>query len=82
MAADLPSIKSAPTSPPAKMWTGFYAGLNAGYGFGISSNAQNNGWANPRYFQNSVSTAAYAGANSWMGRGIVQNGFIGGAQAG
>lgn len=82
MAADLPSIKSAPTSPPAKMWTGFYAGLNAGYGFGISSNAQNNGWANPSYFQNSVSTAAYAGANSWMGRGIVQNGFSGGAQAG
>ncbi len=28
VAADLPSMKSAPA--PAPMWTGFYAGLNAG----------------------------------------------------
>ncbi|MFM8647804.1 MAG: outer membrane protein, partial [Methylocystis sp.] len=81
LAADLPSIKSTAVEP-APLWTGFYAGLNAGYGFGISSNAQNGGWANPSYFQNSLSVAAYAGASSWMGRGIVQNGFIGGAQAG
>jgi outer membrane immunogenic protein len=30
MAADLPSIKSAPVTAPTPMWTGFYAGLNAG----------------------------------------------------
>jgi len=29
-AADLPSIKSAPAPTPTPMWTGFYAGLNAG----------------------------------------------------
>ena len=30
MAADLPSIKSAPNITPAPLWRGFYAGLNAG----------------------------------------------------
>lgn len=30
IAADLPSIKFAPVAAPAPLWTGFYAGLNAG----------------------------------------------------
>jgi len=38
MAADLPSIKSAPVAP-APMWTGFYAGLNSGYGWGLTPGA-------------------------------------------
>lgn len=34
-AADLPSIKSAPVAPvPIHTWSGLYAGLNVGYGFG------------------------------------------------
>ena len=81
-AADLTSIKSAPVLAPAPMWTGFYAGLNAGYGFGTANNAQNYGWANPNAFYNNVSAAAFAGANSYMGRNITQGGFIGGGQAG
>jgi outer membrane immunogenic protein len=81
IAADLPSIKSAPVSP-TPLWTGFYAGLNAGYGFGTANNAQNYGWANPNAFYNNVSAAAFAGANSYMGRNITQGGFIGGGQAG
>jgi outer membrane immunogenic protein len=41
LAADLPSRKAPmlpPPPPPPPMWTGFYAGLNAGYGFGGSNN--------------------------------------------
>jgi outer membrane immunogenic protein len=45
LAADLPSRKGPPMlpppPPPPPMWTGFYAGLNAGYGFGTNDNTQN-----------------------------------------
>ena len=41
-AADLPSIKSAPIPAPAPMWTGFYAGLNAGGTWATNNNAQIN----------------------------------------
>lgn len=43
LAADLPSRKGPPIlppPPPPPMWTGFYAGLNAGYAFGTNSNYQ------------------------------------------
>lgn len=53
-AADLPR-KSAPVAPamraiPAFTWTGFYAGLNAGYGFGNFSGTATPGFSNPRGF--------------------------------
>lgn len=84
LGADFPSIKSAPVAAPAPMWTGFYAGLNAGYGFGTSDNAQNYGWANPNldYFGSSNIATAYAVAASYPGRNIAQGGFIGGGQLG
>jgi outer membrane immunogenic protein len=44
LAADLPSRKGPPVlpppPPPPPLWTGFYAGLNAGYGFGTNDNTQ------------------------------------------
>lgn len=44
LAADLPSFKAPPPPPPPMlmppMWTGFYAGLNAGYAFGTNDNYQ------------------------------------------
>jgi outer membrane immunogenic protein len=47
LAADLPSRKGPPVlpppPPPPPLWTGFYAGLNAGYGFGTNSNTQSIG---------------------------------------
>src|SRR5271165_2690309 len=52
LAADLPSHKAPPyiPPPPAPMWTGFYAGLNAGYGWATDS---------------SVTTASGAAADVW-----------------
>jgi outer membrane immunogenic protein len=35
-AADLPTKKAPPVAPPAPMWTGFYAGLNIGGGWGAN----------------------------------------------
>jgi len=100
VAADLPSRKEAPMltvfAPPT--WTGFYAGLNAGYGWGTSSNvpvtafgsnasaAAFNGLDGIDLGRNHLLTA-FAGAGGVsianMGRAVVdQQGFIGGAQIG
>jgi outer membrane immunogenic protein len=88
LSADLPSRK-APVlpPPPPPMWTGFYAGLNAGGTWANSSNrntqayglpgnwdeiaAVNNGWA----------WAAAASAGPY-GSGASNSGFIGGGQIG
>jgi outer membrane immunogenic protein len=45
-AADLPSRKGPPpvyAAPPPPSWTGFYAGLNAGYGWGASNDVVTSG---------------------------------------
>ncbi len=51
IAADLPSLKSAPVAAPAPMWTGFYAGLNAGGTWGgntqLAINSSYAGTQNP-----------------------------------
>lgn len=41
LAADLPAVKAPllPPPPPPPLWTGFYVGLNAGYSFGSTNNA-------------------------------------------
>jgi hypothetical protein len=44
LADDLPSLKSAPVATPAPMWTGFYAGLNAGVLWEANNGAQLNSW--------------------------------------
>ena len=65
IAADLPSIKSAPFAPTT-LWTGFYAGLNFGYGVGTSGTVQSNAaiindnWANWASY-NSVSSTGCGG---------------------
>ena len=87
-AADLPSRKAEPyiPPPPPPMWTGFYAGLNAGYAFGTSSNAVTTGapvadnaavWDE----DNSVTSLGLALANSGLAN-LNQSGFVGGGQIG
>ena len=49
-AADLPSRKAPAYVPPTPMWTGFYAGLNAGYNFGTNQNVDGQNVAPPWTF--------------------------------
>ncbi|GLI94288.1 outer membrane protein [Methylocystis echinoides] len=94
-AADLPSRKAEPylpPPPPPPMWTGFYAGLNAGYGFGTNSNTQSIGvgylpytghyWGEGEGLFDASSTLGAGLALSGVGNNSNQNGFIGGGQVG
>jgi outer membrane immunogenic protein len=90
LAADLASIKSAPVAVQAPMWTGFYAGLNAGGTWG------NNGSINfitmPNYILPitmsgmTAPNANYAITDALAGYGNIPMGnslsFIGGGQIG
>jgi len=84
VAADLPSMKSAPLAAPKPIWTGFHVGLNAGGKFG-NNNAWNsrtwNLWNNPVFPADSVdytSQALLSGSTSTSNA----VGFIGGGQIG
>jgi outer membrane immunogenic protein len=75
LAADLPSRKAPVIAPPPPLWTGFYAGLNAGYNFGTNANVYSQNW-NSVSLNNSVPIALN------LNKSQTQNGFIGGAQFG
>jgi outer membrane immunogenic protein len=89
-AADLPSRKAAPVyAPPPPMWTGFYAGLNAGYNFGTNGSVGSlnvaPGWTGIAEYA-SPSSAVGIGPTAMSGYGNngnnTQSGFIGGGQVG
>jgi outer membrane immunogenic protein len=72
--------ETAPITP--EYWTGVYAGLNAGYGFGTNSAAKSTNYGPAKtVFDISGSPVAAANALS-MNYGNTQNGFIGGMQFG
>jgi outer membrane immunogenic protein len=82
IAADLPSIKSAPVAP-APMWTGFYAGLNSGYGWGLTpgSYTQSPLFYDEESILKTGSPSGLGAANS--GKAIInQSGYLGGGQIG
>jgi outer membrane immunogenic protein len=77
-AADLPSRKEAVIPAPAPLWTGFYAGLNAGYSWGTNSNTYSQNWASDSFY-NAISVAPIALDGNIPN---TQSGFMGGAQFG
>ena len=78
-AADLPSRKEAVVPPPPPpMWQGFYAGLNAGYSWGVNQNTYSQNWG-----INSATNSVYVDPISMDGViPMTQSGFMGGAQFG
>jgi outer membrane immunogenic protein len=97
-AADLPATKAplyVSPSPPPPMWTGFYVGLNAGYGWGATSNAGT--ISLPLFDGVALQANALDPARQLAGTGLIsgntalansgvasvnQGGFIGGGQIG
>lgn len=85
-AEDQPYRKEAPVYTPLSpldSWTGFYAGLNAGYGFGTSPGTLTSGastfdWASGALGMPFGFSSGYVAGNS----NVNQNGFIGGGQIG
>ncbi len=86
LAADLPTAAPAPVyvpPPPPPLWTGFYAGLNAGYVFGGSNNVNlltTDIFANGAFFD-----VVAADPAALSGTGVLSahnSGFIGGGQLG
>ena len=78
-AADLPTQKAPPPSPPTPLWKGFYIGLNAGGVWGNNSSITANTFpTGPLAQGNSAYWALGNGAIS----GSSQSGFLGGAQVG
>ena len=85
IAADLPSIKSASAAAPTPIWTGLYAGLNAGGTWGNSKSINNT--TSPlinAYAADGFPDYAYAASGSILSNLTSGNslGFIGGGQIG
>ena len=88
-AADLPSKKSAPIQAPPPMWTGFYAGLNAGYAFDNGSGVSTTGipgYGTMDYFEYNDGALVLPGVASALSMtnmsALNGGGFIGGGQIG
>jgi outer membrane immunogenic protein len=93
MAADLPARRVAPApyaAIPVFSWTGFYVGVNAGYGWGNDNNNRNGFFGgNALTVDTLVGPAPVVAApgsaipnNGFFGNNRNNSGFVGGAQIG
>lgn len=87
-AAELPLTKLSPITAPAPIWTGFYAGLNAGSSWATNNNIHVNEastWLNPNIINSYANTTNAAvtdtGSSITIPMQISPN-FMGGFQAG
>lgn len=90
VAAD-PPTKNVLNPVVAPMWTGFYAGLNAGYGWGTNNNTVTNhmgigawnefSFGNPRY-RGFDDVPVLGGSLGAVRNAMTQSGFVGGGQLG
>ena len=78
-AADMPQYTPPPvvTANPTWDWTGFYAGLNAGYGWSASNSVDMNYTNSSGFF-----TPCLASGACPRGTSFDRDGFVGGGQAG
>jgi outer membrane immunogenic protein len=86
-AADLPAVRAPlpPPPPPPLLWTGFYAGLNAGYSWGASNYAEvGTATISDQLFPGFADPSGGAGGLALSGITNLNNrgGFLGGAQIG
>lgn len=87
MAADLPARRAPPpyVAVPVFTWTGFYLGVNAGYGFSASDNNNGAGTINAGPGSLTAPLDLYTGTvatTSAFGRRNNGDGFVGGGQIG
>jgi len=85
IAADLPSIKSAPAVAPVPVWTGFYVGLNAGGTWQNNNSAKIQEypmWYNPVLKASPIYMDLTAIGSSMTVPTNSSSGFIGGGQIG
>jgi outer membrane immunogenic protein len=81
-AADLPTkapVYKAPAAVAAYNWTGWYGGVNAGYGWGTSNNASNDACFQPAGL---TMCSAYVAGGGFPPVQMNPKGFIGGGQVG
>lgn len=80
LAADLPSIKSAPIASSTPIWTGFYAGLNAGGAWQNTNVVNTTNWnVQPGNQISDIASAALLSGSILQSGSL---GFIGGGQIG